>query len=73
MLVRLQWGRILKDAEMGDLAIRKSGEAQASMGPHLERCGNLTILNQFSKARFASMGPHLERCGNQSVMTVLQG
>jgi len=36
----LQWGRVLKDAEIGDLCLRGHGVRIASMGPRLEGRGN---------------------------------
>jgi len=60
----LQWGRVLKDAEM-TAADAVGGRARAaSMGPRLEGRGNVPIWPPSTIWSQASMGPRLEGRGN---------
>jgi len=59
----LQWGRVVKDAEMHD-QLRHANRYDASMGPRRERRGNTVDLRASPAALLASMGPRRERRGN---------
>jgi len=61
----LQWGRVVKDAEMYIDLSAMSLHLRASMGPRRERRGNaLRLLCVPHGVGFASMGPRRERRGN---------
>ncbi len=64
-LEQLQWGRVVKDAEIRDRVMRLIISTRASMGPRRERRGNRPTGNLPGTARGASMGPRRERRGNE--------
>jgi len=61
---RLQWGRVLKDAEIGYPDDPSDAGLHASMGPRLEGRGNPRNQPAPAAAPIASMGPRLEGRGN---------
>ena len=61
----LQWGRVMRDAEIRQQHIRRQPQQYASMGPRHERRGNAEYTKAADAERLASMGPRHERRGNQ--------
>jgi len=64
---RLQWGRVLKDAEIQQAAAVAPAPEEASMGPRLEGRGNNGPAVEYVNGHRASMGPRLEGRGNPAL------
>jgi len=62
----LQWGRVVKDAEIEVGCAFPDVGRLASMGPRRERRGNIGPNQAAQAARQASMGPRRERRGNRA-------
>ena len=64
-VVRLQWGRVLTNAETRDVAVCQKAQRPASMGPRSHERGNAGISTPYaSTSRLASMGPRSHERGN---------
>ena len=61
---RLQWGRNFIVAETRLPRSPAEIGQDASMGPQLYRCGNISLRHAVRFGAVASMGPQLYRCGN---------
>jgi len=65
----LQWGRVVKDAEIRRCHAQLLFDPQASMGPRRERRGNTGLSEPLLRGPHASMGPRRERRGNLETQT----